>query len=212
QFYLQIATIAAAVAIALAISWILRSRIGRWRSEPTEHDGLTLRRLALASQPLYLPLLAVLLLGVAVDVTVELIERSWLVRIAQSLAIVILLYRLIVNFIGDTLVTNLLKWVGIPLATLHVFGWLDGVIAYLDRLSITIGSIHLSAYAIGRAIFFGIILFWLGRVSNSSGKQMIRNNPRLDTGAREVLAKLFEIGLFVVLALVLLQVMGIGLT
>ena len=59
---------------------------------------------------------------------------------------------------------------------------------------------------------FGAILFWLGRISNVAGKQAIRNQEKLDIGTREVFAKIFEIALFVVIFLVLLQVTGISLT
>jgi small-conductance mechanosensitive channel len=74
------------------------------------------------------------------------------------------------------------------------------------------GSVQFSVYTLGRTAFFGIILFWLGRISNATGKQVIRSHPRLDVGAREVAAKLFETTLYVVIALLFLNVMGIGLT
>jgi small-conductance mechanosensitive channel len=140
------------------------------------------------------------------------VGQNWVVRVAQSLAVVFLLYRIITRFIGDPLIRGLLKWVGIPLATLHVFGWLDDVTGYLDTLSITVGSIQISVYSIGRIIFFGIILFWLGRISRSTGQRVIRSHPTLESGVREVAAKIFEIVVFVVISLLFLNLIGIGLT
>src|SRR5690606_31707782 len=137
-------------------------------------------------------------------------DEVWLIRISQSLAVVFLLYNTISRFIGDWLITALLKWIGIPVATLQVFGWLDDVTAYLDSLSVHVGNIEISIYDIGRTIFFGIILFWLGRISNTTGKRAIRSNPRLDIGTREVAVKLFEIALFVILAVILLNIMGVN--
>ena len=67
-------------------------------------------------------------------------------------------------------------------------------------------------HAIARVLIFGSILFWLGRISNDSGKQYIRKQENLDKGTREVFAKLFEIGLYFLIFILLLQVMGISLT
>jgi small-conductance mechanosensitive channel len=140
------------------------------------------------------------------------VGQDWVVRVAQSLAVVFLLYQITTRFIRDPLIRGLLKWVGIPLATLQIFGWLGDVTAYLDSYSLTVGTIEFSVYSIGRIIFFGIILFWLGRISNSTGKRVIRGHPRLEPGVREVAAQVFEITIFMVIALLFLNVLGIGLT
>src|SRR5690606_17535416 len=110
----------------------------------------------------------VLALGIAVDAVMALENPAWLVRVSQSLAVVFLLYTIITRFIGDWLITSLLKWIGIPLATLHVFGWLDELTGYLDSLSFRVGNIQLSVYDIGRTLVFGIILFWLCRISDNT--------------------------------------------
>ena len=63
-----------------------------------------------------------------------------------------------------------------------------------------------------RTLLFGFVLFWFGRLSNVTGKRVIRSQESLELGTREVIAKLFEIGLFVVIFLLLLNVMGVDLT
>ena len=158
------------------------------------------------------PVLNVLLLGVAVEVADSSLGQSWLLRLAQSLALVYLLYMIITRYLSNPMVQGLGKWVGIPIATLHVFGWLDEVTTYLDSISLSVGNINLSLYMLARTAVFGVILFWLGRLSNSFGKQAIRNQKTLDVSTREVFAKLFEIGLFVLIFLLLLQITGINLT
>ena len=59
---------------------------------------------------------------------------------------------------------------------------------------------------------FGFILFWLGRLSNVTGKRVLRSQQALDPGTREVAAKVFEIAIFVVVFLLLLNVVGTDLT
>jgi len=106
----------------------------------------------------------------------------------------------------------LLKWVGLPVAVLYSLGWLSDVTQHLDSISFAVGNINLSVYTILRTLVFGFILFWLGRLSNTTGKRVIRAQKALDPGTREVAAKLFEIAILVVVFLLLLNVMGIDLT
>ena len=212
QFYLQVGTILTATLVAAATAALLTARVPALKTEPLPGPFFGFRSALFRSRDLFFPILNVLLLGVAVEVASTTVEQSWLIRIAQSLAVVLLLYTLITRFVTSSLITTMLKWVGIPLATLHVFGWLDEIVTYLDGVSLQVGNIRLSAYAIARTVFFGVLLFWLGGLSSSTGKRVIRSQPKLDASTREVIAKLFEIGLFVLIFLLLLQVMGINLT
>ena len=61
-------------------------------------------------------------------------------------------------------------------------------------------------------MIFGFFLFWLGRISNNTGQRIIRSQTNLAIGTREVFAKLFEVFLFILIFVLLLQVMGINLT
>ncbi len=211
-FYAQLAGIALAVLLAFLLAWIVRHRVPLLRDEPRPGAFIFLRTFIYRLRVLVFALLTILLLGVAAEVVQEAVAQNWLVKIAQSLAVVFLFYEIISRFIKQHGIKLLATWVGIPVATLHVFGWLDNVTAYLDTISLTAGNIRLSLFALLRTALFGAILFWLGRVSNTAGKQVIRRQQALDIGTREVFAKLFEIGLFIVIFLLLLQVMGINFT
>lgn len=122
------------------------------------------------------------------------------------------MYAIITQFIETEPVKKFVKWVAIPIAIMHVFGWLDDVTTYLDSIKLQMGNISISLHAIARVLIFGSVLFWLGRISNNTGKQFIRKQEKIEVGTREVFAKLFEIALYVVIFILLLQVMGINLT
>lgn len=211
-FYAQLGAILVAVVTAWLIAAVLRSRVPFWRNEPGPGRFQMTRRLLYRLRTIVFPILNIALLNVAAAITQDAVGQSWLVLIAQGLAVVLLLYSLVDQFIRDGLIRSLAIWVGIPLAILNVFGWLDDVTGYLDGLYLSGGNIRISLFALLRTLLFGAILFWLGRISNDAGKQAIRSRKSLDAGTREVFAKLFEIGLFVVLFVLLLQVMGINLT
>jgi len=211
-FYAQLIAIGTAVTLAFLLAAIIRARVPVFRKEPDRGAFYQFRSLLFRLRPMVFPLLNISFLEVAIDIAESTVSQSWLIRFAQGIAVVFLLYTIICELIQNRLVKTLAKWLGIPIATLQVFGWLDDVTAYLDGISISAGNINLSLFALARTLIFGALLFWLGRISNSAGKQAIRNQQTLNAGTREVFAKLFEIALFVVIFLLLLQVMGINLT
>jgi len=158
------------------------------------------------------PLFLLLILGAGAEAVNSLVDQSWLVRIAQSLAVVGFIYSIITQFIESESVKKFVKWVAIPIAIMYVFDWLDDVTAYLDSIKLQLGNISINLYTVARMVIFGTALFWLGRVSNNTGKQFIRKQGKIEVGTREVFAKLFEIALYVVIFILLLQVIGINLT
>lgn len=212
KFYAQLAIIIAAIFIALFASKLI-GRYLKAPSVPPQAGSMSKwRDLLYKVKGVLFPLFLLLFLGVGVEIVSAAVQQSWLVRIAQSLAVVGFIYAVITQFIQSDSVKKFVKWIAIPLALLHVFGWLDDVTAYLDSIKLQIGNISISLHAIARVIIFGSVLFWLGRISNDTGKQFIRKQQNIEIGTREVFAKLFEIALYVVIFILLLQVMGINLT
>jgi small-conductance mechanosensitive channel len=201
-----------AIILAWLIHQLLRKQVPLLRDQPQPGSFYQLRKHIHGAQSLLLEILCVLLLGIAIQVALSTVNQAWLVKIAQSLAVVILLYSVITRFIKNPFINGIFRWVGIPLAALHVFGWLDDVITYLDGIAIQAGNVKISAYALARVAIFGSILFWLGKISNTAGQKAIRSKDGLDIRTQELFAKLFEIGLFLVIFLLLLQVVGLELT
>lgn len=158
------------------------------------------------------PLIAICLLRLSVEVTAATLQQGWLVQTALTIALLLLFSSFINNFVNSAVIANILHWLGMPMVFLHMVGVLPGLISVLESISMTVGNINISAYGIVRVTIFGSLLFWLGRVSNTTGKNIIRRQKNLDLRTKEVAAKLFEIGIFVLITLVLLQIMGINLT
>lgn len=210
--YGQLLALLLAVTVALLLAAVLRRRIAALRAAPADGTLLKFRRTVFAGRHLLLPVLLVFLLGVAAELLARQTAQNWLIHIAQSVALIFLLVTAVERFVASPWIVALTRWVGVPVAALHVFGWLDDVTAYLDGISLEVGNIHVSLYALLRTLVFGSLLFWLGRHSNAVGKEAIRSQRALDAGTREVLVKLFEIGIYLLIGLLVLQVMGINLT
>ena len=154
----------------------------------------------------------VALLAIAATVADAALGASWLVRLAQSAVLVWLLYEAINRYITHPILRAAGIWVGIPVATLQVFGWYDDVVRFLDSISLSVGNIRLSLYFIIKAGIFGAAFFWIGRVTSEAGRNAIQRQESLDRGLRELATRLFEIALYFVIFLLLLQVLGVDLT
>ncbi len=212
DFYAQVIAIIIATSLAWFMNRSLKNRVPLLSNEPQPGSFYLLRKKIYGTQDLLLQILYVVFLGIAIQVVLSMIDQAWLVKIAQSLAVVFLLYSLIKRFIKNPFINGMCRWIGIPLATLHVFGWLDDTTNFLDGIAIEAGSIRISAYALARVAIIGSILFWLGKISNTAGKNAIRTRETMDIRTRELFAKLFEIALFLAIFLLLLQVVGLKLT
>lgn len=212
QLYVQLGLVFLAVIIAYSLAAVLKKFSPILTHPPEIGPWLPLKKFINRIGYFLSPLLIILLLGLAVELSELTVQQSWLARLGQSLAIIFLFYSIIVRFIKNPFLEFVFKWFIVPIAVLYVFGWLDNVTDYLDTFDLEVGNIRLSAYGLARAVVFGSLLFWLGRLSNNAGQQIIRRQERLDAGTREVFAKLFQVFLFTFLFILLLQIMGINLT
>ncbi|MGI9463083.1 MAG: hypothetical protein ACR2OM_04050, partial [Aestuariivirgaceae bacterium] len=212
QFYAQIAGIVVAVLLAKLVAKLVARRVPLFNQEPAEGPLLKVRQWVYACRDLLFAIFTVLALAIAIEATFAAVGSAWLVRLAQSVGVVFLLYKTINRFISHPLARSAAIWIGIPIATLKVFGWFDDTVGFLDGISLEVGNIRLSLYFLLKGAIAGGILFWLGRISTNAGQKVIRGQEALDRPTRELFAKLFEILLFVVVFILLLQVLGLDLT
>ncbi len=212
EFYVQISIVALSVVTGLIIAAYFTRRVRIFREEPQPGAFFEFRSTLHRGRELLRPVCAAVVLGVAAAISVGTIGEAWLIRAAQGVAFVFVVYSLVRHFLKNATISFILKWVGLPIALLYSVGWLDEVIAHLESVSIEIGNIKLSLYAVFRTVVFGFVLFWLGRISNATGQRVIRTQPALDPSTREIAAKLFEIGVFVLIFLLLMNIMGIDIT
>jgi small-conductance mechanosensitive channel len=194
-FYAQVALVAASFFLAYSVGRFVRSWFKRLETLPEDGPGTNLKSVLLRSRELVFPILAIVLLGFAIQISLQLFGRAFVVRIGQSLAVILLLYTFVSHFVSERIIVKLTKWVGIPVALLYVFGWLDDVTGYLDQIALELGNISFSAFDLARTIIFGTVLFWLGRISNQAGQHVIRSQPSLDAGTQELLLQVAGINL-----------------
>ncbi|WP_412972371.1 mechanosensitive ion channel family protein [Glaciecola sp. MF2-115] len=211
QTYVQLAMLVVIYSIAFAAAYKIRNSIGLTQNEPDD-TAHPLRKFAYRVGGVLFPLIAILLLQISRKAGENLEYSPWVIQVALSIAILIFFSSIIRAFVTNTYAATLFKWIGLPILFLHLIGVLPGIIKILEEISISVGNVNVSVYGVARVLVFGGFLFWLGRVSSSFGKAVIKRQESLDIPTKEVFSKLFEVTLFCIIVLLLLNVMGINLT
>ena len=204
------------IIVIYVLSFVIAGRIRKYAPaldargiDPAAHP---IRKFFSKLGNLIFPVLAIILLRISVEISETALDQGWLVQTALTIAILLLFNSIINDFISNKVVARLFRWVGMPLLFLHLLDLLAGLIEILESISVSIGNIELSVYGIVRVAIFGSFLFWLGRISSKTGREIISKQENLDLRTREVASKLFELAIFFFIFLLLLQVMGINLT
>ena len=212
QAYVQLGIILAIYGLSILFSNRIRKYVPFFNR--TDAEGyFSLQKKIVSKLGNYIaPVLAVLILKISIEVGSDATTHLWIQKTAMTVGVLFILHSLIRDFVTNHFVAAVLRWVGMPIVFLHLLNVLVGLIEILESISLSIGNIEISAYGIARVSIFGSLLFWIGRATNKTGGAIIRKQEKLDLRTREVAAKLFEIAIFTLIALLLLQVMGINLT
>ncbi len=209
--YIQLAVLFSIYVSAFFVALKLRKSIHFLYDTP-DSSAHPLRKLSFHIGGIIFPLLALFLLKISANMGVSLQYSPWLIQTALSIAVLLFFNSLITIFVTHSLAATLFRWIGLPLLFLHLIDFLPVFIAMLESMSIKVGNVAISAYGVLRVVIFGGFLFWLGRISNVFGKAIIHRQESIDVPTKEVFSKLFEVTLFCVIVLLLLNIMGINLT
>jgi small-conductance mechanosensitive channel len=212
QFYAQVIAVIGLWIVAKIAARQILSRVSLLREEPTEGRFLRYQRLLFSCRNLIEPLLFVGFMAAAAAVADAALGASWLIRIAQSLALVRLLHAVIMRFLTHPVINSAARWIGLPIAAIFALGYFDQFTGALDRIAFQAGNIRISLLALSKAALFGGILFWLGRASSNAGQKVIRDQGSIDVQTRELAAKALELLVFAIVGLLLLNILGLDLT
>ena len=212
QFYAQIIAIAVAIMIARIATQQILAKVFLFNTEPVEGRFLRYRKLLYSCRDLLRPALIVVVLMLAAAGCDAAVGSSWLVRLAGTAATISLLHSVIKRFIQNPLANAGARWIGLPVAAIYMFGYMPQLIGWLDSTALQAGNIRISALAIIKAAMFGSIFFVVGRMSSNAGQKVIRDQQGVDIQTRELAAKALELGVFAVVGLLLMNVLGLDLT
>ncbi|WP_417451090.1 mechanosensitive ion channel family protein [Kordiimonas sp.] len=209
--YTQFAIIVGILALALLIGRLAQKKI----AEPIEGDRSnirTIRKIAPRLAALIAPAISVILLIAAARLALRFMETADILETATRLATIWLMWTAIRSLVNSPLIRTIGMWILVPAAFLHAFNELGQVIEALEAASFDVGKVEISAYTIVKGIVFFSVLFWMGKFLSQSGGEYIRRKDGLTVSTQELLVKLFDIALYIILFIVSLDLIGIDLT
>lgn len=216
DFYLQLIVIGITAAVAWGLASVARRRIGGADAgdDATRKGKLKTQvaSLSYAVRDLLFPVFNAILLGVAVAVSEGFFDHKWLVQFVQGMNFLAVNYLVATRISSSAAVRFFSLFVLTPVFLLYAVSLLGDVVELLDGVRFVIGNIELTLYAVIRTAIFGAVLFWLGRLSNTTGQTLIRQRVNFDDATTELVAKLYQIALVVVIGVLLFQIAGIDIS
>jgi small-conductance mechanosensitive channel len=212
-FLAQVAAIVVAFIVAPILSGQLGKRIPLFRDAPDEDANLLkIRQIVFKAGQFLRAIVLVALLALAATALrgTAAFGEDWLVKIAQGLATVFVVYRAVTVFLEDPLYRKIATFTLVPLSLIFVLGYWDEFTVFLGNTTlIPMGGNPITVLTLAKLAVFGSLFFWLGSLGNKRGQTAIRAQESLDVGVREILAKLFQMILFVFVAFLVINTAGI---
>jgi len=92
---------------------------------------------------LIFPILAILMLRIASEVTPNTLPHDWIIQTALIVAVLLLFNSIVQELVKSDTICRIIKWIGMPILFLHLIGALSGLILILQGISINVGNIEL---------------------------------------------------------------------
>lgn len=179
----------------------------------TENEKETLfQKLKTYLNPFLVYLTSVIWLSVAVLVSNTLIGDSNVVQVAIQCLFVWILTTYVSLFSGNRALGTIVGTFLIFGIVMNYLNLLNPVIELLDGYSISLGSVHISVLSILKSILIMSIVVWMSSAISSAGKSQIQKSRGLKASTKEVLIKVLDITLIALVAIIILNSVGIDLT
>lgn len=202
KFLAQLAAVIGAFILAPIIAAFIKGLIPFFRKEPETNAKLfTLRGYVFQTRHLLRAICLVALLAgsAAVLSAMPAFGQTWLIKLAQGLAVVFLLYKAIKQFIPNPLFEKVAIWTLIPLGLMMVFGFYDDFKNLLNGTELMrMGGEPITLMTVLLLVLFGSLFAKIGNMVNAKGQTAIREQDTLEGPTREVVAKIFQILLFII--------------
>lgn len=100
----------------------------------------------------------------------------------------------------------------VPITLLQFFGLVDPIITELKHWRIKVGAVNITAYAALKSIAAVIALFWCANFITNVMDSRLKRIKSLRASNRVLIMKIFQILLYFVVFILLMQILGISLT
>ena len=202
------------IAAALGLASLLAPRLSAFleklaageKLHPFARDSLRLARL------LTLPVLWLLFQWITLVAARQFGQSTALILVAINLLSAWVVIRFASRLIRHTVWSNLLFTTVWVVVALNILGVLDPLIASLDRMAVTLGTVRISVYTVIKGMMSLGILLWAASLASRFVSDRIRHIEDLTPNVQVLLSKLLQFVLGAIAVVLALNIVGINLT
>jgi small-conductance mechanosensitive channel len=212
QALVQLALVAACVALAFAFNRVLEPRLEA-RVRRVRRWPAMVRRLAVVLRRLHWLIAAVLLwVAYAAVHATSLPDRGEIVGLAALMTGAWALISIAARLIRNRALARLVTFAGWTVVSLAVTGLLDPVAGTLDAYAIGLGSTRISVLALVKGAALLALLLWLAGFAGDLVERWLEGSPDISPSFQVLFGKLAKVALFALAVLMTLSTAGIDLT
>ena len=203
----------AAVAIALLLGWALTGRARKLLGLGLDRIPEKVRSVvAPAANAVLQPFMWAAFLALGAAALHAAGRPSFLVNAALSLSLAGAIISLIAQFVAEGGLRTFLIRAALVVAALNAVGFLDDILAFLNRTGIEFGERLITLPFIVQAIAMTGLFFWAASWLGGQLQTRIETLPKVEPSLRILFSNAARVGLFVAAALMVLTGLGIDLS
>ena len=206
----QLAVIAATLFLAL----LLRRRFQKVLETLSKQRtlGPAVQRLVRTVAAISMPVVWVLLLGLARGVFEEMDLPIQFLRLVTSLLVAFVVIRTVSIFIPSVYWSQVFSWVAWGAAALNAVGLLDIVIEWLRSTGLTVGPVNITGWAIVKGLILTAILIWAANALTVIIERRLQSVDKMSSALRLLVVRLLRMILLVLAVVIALSAVGVDLT
>jgi small-conductance mechanosensitive channel len=162
--------------------------------------------------PLVLPLVWLLLVGVAWQAAVLQGWPARILEIAASLLMAWLVITIASRLIRNPVWAQAVAITAWTVAALNILRLLDPTVALLDSFAIQFGAVRISLLTVTKSVFALAVLLWLATVISETLESRLRHSPNLTPSVQVLFGKLLKFSLITIAVLAAISTTGMDLT
>lgn len=207
---LQLAITTAAMLTAILLANPLQQRMRNYLSLFFHSDRQLTLRDSLAN--VIFPLVWLLLQSMVIAASQKVGWPSSILDMISVLLLAWIIIRLTAGFVSSPFWSKLITLTAWAFASLSILGLLNPTIAFLDRMAVSVGTLHISALGVLKAVSLLSSLLWLAVVVSRAAERRIKRSRTLTPSVQELTSKLLKFFLVMLAIIVSLTSVGIDLT
>jgi small-conductance mechanosensitive channel len=163
-------------------------------------------------QPLVLPLVWLLLVGIAWQAAVLQGWPARILEIAASLLMAWVIISIASGLISNPVWARAVAMSAWTIAALNILRLLDPTVALLDSFAIQFGAVRISLLTVAKSVFALAVLLWLATVVSETLESRLRHSPNLTPSVQVLFGKLLKFSLITIAVLAAISTTGMDMT